>query len=112
MRLTSTTIPEFTLEETGRPKDKMLSDVARMWEAGAFDATGDFDPEAWTVEWTVDEAAAEARKLLAETDWRVTRAAERGEALPTEWATYREALRTLINEEASGEVTWPINPQE
>jgi hypothetical protein len=32
---------------------------------------------------------------LAETDWVVARATELGQPIPTEWATYRQALRDI-----------------
>jgi len=110
MKLTSTTIPEFIFEAVGRGQKLLLNDVRGLWQAGAFDATGDFDETAWTIEWTVEEVVAECTSLLGDTDWRVTRAVERGVPTPEEWASYREALRTLINDEASGQITWPTKP--
>ena len=63
---------------------------------------------------------AERDRRLAETDWIVARAYERGESAPEAWAAYRQALRdlpqTLTDEEVlawyegRGEVTWPEVP--
>ena len=55
---------------------------------------------------------AERNRRLAETDWIVARAYERGEPVPEAWAAYRQALRDLpvqLTDEQvlSGEVPWP-----
>ena len=55
---------------------------------------------------------------LTECDWVVAKATETGTAVPTEWATYRQALRDLTTtaEPIIGElgevtnVTWPTKP--
>lgn len=64
---------------------------------------------------------AERDRRLAETDWVVARAYERGEPVPEAWAAYRQALRdltqTLTNEEVlawyegRGSVPWPEVPR-
>lgn len=63
---------------------------------------------------------AERDRRLAETDWIVVRAYERGEPVPEALAAYRQALRdlpqTLTDEEVlawhegRGEVPWPEVP--
>ncbi|GAA6745337.1 phage tail assembly chaperone [Thermus brockianus] len=63
---------------------------------------------------------AERDHRLAETDWIVARAYERGEPVPEAWAAYRQALRdlpqTLTDEEVlawhegRGSVPWPEVP--
>ena len=55
---------------------------------------------------------AERDRRLAETDWIVARAYERGEPVPEAWVAYRQALRDfpaqLTDEQVlSGEVPWP-----
>lgn len=65
---------------------------------------------------------AERDRRLAETDWVVARAYERGEPVPEAWAAYRQVLRdlpqTLTNEEilawyeGRGSVPWPEVPRE
>ena len=53
--------------------------------------------------------AARDRALEA-SDWRVIRAAETGVALAADWATYRQALRDLPNDEAWPDVSLPHDP--
>lgn len=49
--------------------------------------------------------------LLQGTDWIVTKAAESGEAVPQEWAAYRQALRDVPAQEGFPKsVTWPEKP--
>ena len=48
---------------------------------------------------------------LEESDWMVIRSAETGVALPTEWATYRQALRDIPAQVGfPNEITWPTEP--
>ena len=59
---------------------------------------------------------AERDRRLAETDWIVARAYERGEPVPVTWAAYRQALRDLparLTDEQvlSGEIPWPEPPK-
>lgn len=54
--------------------------------------------------------------LLAETDYIITKHTEAGTAIPTEWKTYRTALRNITNnlttvDDVNG-VTWPTKPSE
>lgn len=58
---------------------------------------------------------AERDRRLAETDWVVARAYERGEPVPEAWAAYRQALRdlpALVSEEdlLAGRIPWPEPP--
>ena len=53
--------------------------------------------------------AARDRALEA-SDWRVIRAAETGVAMDADWATYRQALRDLPDDEAWPDVTLPHDP--
>ncbi len=63
---------------------------------------------------------AERDRRLAESDWIVARAYERGEPVPEAWAAYRQAPRdlpqTLTDEEVlawhegRGSVPWPEMP--
>jgi hypothetical protein len=59
---------------------------------------------------------AERDRRLAETDWIVARAYERGEPVPEVWAAYRQALRDLpkrLTDEQvlSSEIPWPEPPE-
>lgn len=48
--------------------------------------------------------------LLAGSDWIVTRAAERGETVPVEWMTYRQALRDITEQPDPEHIVWPTPP--
>ena len=51
--------------------------------------------------------------LLAQCDWVVVKSSELGEAVPAEWATYRQALRditTHANWPMLEEADWPVSP--
>ncbi len=59
---------------------------------------------------------AERDRRLAETDWIVARAYERGEPVPEAWAAYRQALRDLpgqLTDERvlAGDIPWPEPPK-
>jgi hypothetical protein len=47
------------------------------------------------IEYAEVELRRERDRLLAESDWLVTKAAETGVQIPAEWAAYRQALRDL-----------------
>jgi len=73
-----------------------------------------------TLEGRIQEALAAVRaerhRRLAETDWIMARAYERGEPVPEAWMAYRQALRDLpaqLTDEQvlSGEITWPEPPE-
>lgn len=64
-----------------------------------------------------------AYSLLAPSDWMVTRKIENGTPLPSDWATYREAVRlecegsvvdanaaTSVDEIAAIVPSWPVSP--
>jgi len=53
----------------------------------------------------------ERTQKLAETDWVVTKYIELGQPIPSEWATYRQALRDITDSYSSQfDVVWPIKP--
>jgi len=83
----------------------------------------------WTQVWSVSDASSEEAaerlavqstisrstrfELLQETDWVVAKAQELGTAIPSEWATYRQALRDITshaNWPHLDEADWPIKP--
>ena len=48
---------------------------------------------------------------LAESDWRVIKAAETATTLDSAWATYRQALRDITAQEGfPWTIDWPVNP--
>ena len=49
-------------------------------------------------------------RALESSDWRVIRAAETGVAMDADWATYRQTLRDLPNDEAWPDVSLPHDP--
>lgn len=64
---------------------------------------------------TTDQKASEARAkrdvLLSQTDWIVTRSMERGEAVPSTWVTFREALRDIPSQAGfPSTIVWPVQP--
>lgn len=60
-------------------------------------------------------------RLLAESDWVTIKSLELGESVPTDWATYRQALRDITNHAnfpnlSSGDMEgnnsdWPTKPE-
>jgi len=71
----------------------------------------------WTQVWQaaqlpVDQAEANVRAhrdyLLQQSDWIVARSYERGEPVPADWATYRQALRDVTLQAGFPySVVWP-----
>ena len=64
---------------------------------------------------------AQRDRLLAETDWMVTKALESGGTLADNWKTYRQALRDITTHsnwpalkvpdiDGSGDNDWPVKP--
>lgn len=49
-------------------------------------------------------------QLLADSDWRVTRAAETGVPLSAAWQTYRQALRDVTSQPDPFAIAWPTPP--
>ena len=51
-------------------------------------------------------------KLLAECDWLVVKALELAQAVPADWATYRQALRDLPQQAGfPTTINWPVKPE-
>ena len=80
--------------------------------------------DAKIAELDADEPMRQLREIrdrkLAETDWIVARSTERNETIPTEWITYRQALRDItltvtpvLNDSYylnTQSITWPVKP--
>jgi len=65
------------------------------------------------IEQLTENARAKRDRLLAQTDWVVTRATETSEPVPAEWATYRQALRDVPQQSGFPEnIDWPVHPEE
>ena len=84
---------------------------------------GTFEQDAegnWSLPWAIENQPQEQagnnirRKRdrdLQECDWVVIKNTETGTALPTEWVTYRQALRDITAQEGFPySVTWPTKP--
>jgi hypothetical protein len=57
------------------------------------------------------ETRAKRDRLLADSDWVTIRATDTGTAVPTEWQTYRQALRDLPQQTGFPEnIDWPEKP--
>lgn len=75
-------------------------------EQTAFDAR-----RAANAPWRMELLRVERNKLLAETDWVVTKHTEAGTTIPTEWVTYRQALRDITDNYSNlNDVEWPEKP--
>jgi len=60
-----------------------------------------------------DEVEQKRRMHLHMSDWVVVKASEKGEAVPQEWATYRQALRDITDQAGYPEnVVWPAKPAQ
>jgi hypothetical protein len=59
-----------------------------------------------TCHWQI--ARAKRDELLAATDWVVARATELGEAVPSDYATYRQALRDITQQTDPRQIEWPL----
>jgi hypothetical protein len=76
-----------------------------------FDGTTYAPPPPETAEQRSYFVRGKRDSLLAECDWVVTKFLERGEAVPKEWATYRQALRDLPKQaEFPWRFDWPESP--
>ena len=79
----------------------------------------------WTQTWVIVNAAAEEvqkrlaglavrvrgqrNRFLSETDWVVSRAFETGTTVPANYATYRQALRDITDQQGfPHSISWPI----
>ena len=110
-------IPDNVLEEFG--VYRVLEVAAPEINYSTYTNTQDIKlvDGVWTQVWeTVELPLAEATTnirsqrdyLLSESDWVVSKSYELGVAVPTAWATYRQALRDITTQEGFPyNVTWP-----
>ena len=60
----------------------------------------------------VESARAKRDRLLTESDWITIRATDTGDPVPTEWQTYRQALRDIPDQTGfPEEIDWPQEPE-
>jgi len=97
------------------------SDVGHRVVNGKIVELTDTEKQAIADEWNANSAvsteqkAKEARakrdRLLTDSDWVTIRATDTGTAVPTEWQTYRQALRDLPQQTGFPEnIDWPEKP--
>jgi len=59
------------------------------------------------------EARAKRDRLLTESDWVTIRATDTSTPAPTEWQTYRQALRDITEQTGFPEnIDWPSKPEQ
>lgn len=59
-----------------------------------------------------NEVRSQRDSLLAACDWVVTKAQELNQAVPQNWATYRQALRDISKQEKFPlQIAWPTKPE-
>ena len=76
------------------------------------DAEIEAEVERLIAEQPAKEARAERDRLLTESDWVTIRATDTGDPVPTEWQTYRQALRDIPEQTGfPEEIEWPQEPQ-
>lgn len=69
------------------------------------------DEVARTIEIGIRGIRSERNALLQETDYIVVKAMERGESVPSEWATYRQELRDLTDtDQHPSDIVFPSQP--
>ena len=64
------------------------------------------------LEQATESARNQRDRLLAESDWVTIRATDTGDPVPTEWQTYRQALRDITEQTGFPEnIDWPEKPE-
>ena len=59
-----------------------------------------------------ESARNQRDRLLTESDWVTIRATDTGDPVPTEWQTYRQALRDIPDQTGFPEqIDWPQEPE-
>jgi hypothetical protein len=62
-----------------------------------------------TERWT--QVRSQRDSLLKDTDWLSIRAADTVTPMPTEWSTYRQALRDVTEQSDPFNIVWPTKPE-
>ena len=86
------------------------------WLSTDIEQPSDAEIEAEVARLIAEQPAKEARgerdRLLAESDWVTIRATDTGDPVPTEWQTYRQALRDIPDQTGfPEEIEWPQEPE-
>ena len=96
-------------EETGVGRFVLESGTVRQMTVAEFEAE---NTRLLTLSAEADNRRSRDFRLSV-CDWVVVKASELGEAVPAEWATYRQALRditTHANWPMLEEADWPVSP--
>ena len=93
----------------GSSEKKTLSDADKEW------FVKQWNEEQPTADQEMSDYQRRRRNaILDSTDWIVQKSAEKGEAVPDEWQTYRQALRDLPTHENWPNLEqsdWPTKPE-
>ena len=86
------------------------------WLSTDIEQPSDGEIEAEVARLIAEQPAKEARvkrdRLLTESDWITIRATDTGDPVPTEWQTYRQALRDITEQTGfPEEIEWPQEPE-
>ena len=86
------------------------------WISPDIEQPSDAEIEAEVARLIAEQPAKEARakrdRLLTESDWVTIRATDTGDPVPTEWQTYRQALRDIPEQTGfPEEIEWPQEPE-
>jgi len=81
------------------------------WDSSSKKVVGDDDAkDAWILSQKWKQIRTRRNKLLAETDWIITKAKETNTNIPAAWKTYRQALRDVPSQSDPDNITWPTKP--
>jgi hypothetical protein len=90
--------------QSPKPADTMYTTWS--WHAGQCRYLPELTPAG-----LAHDLRAERDRRLAQCDWVVVRATESGQAVPSAWATYRQALRDVsLQPDFPLHIQWPANP--
>lgn len=105
--------------EGARPAGGPFCDIVRE---GVVEIDGAWYWRYVAVDWSEEQIAAateqqwasvrdQRNRLLAESDWIVTKSLEAGEDVPTAWKDYRQALRDVTEQTDPFAIVWPTKPE-
>ena len=81
------------------------------WDSSSKKVVGDDDAkDAWILFQKWKQIRTRRNKLLAETDWIITKAKETNTNIPAAWKTYRQSLRDVPSQSDPDNITWPTKP--
>ena len=84
--------------------------AVEMTEAEVAEHNASLPTESELIALQWESIRVERNRLLAQSDWVVTKAFETGVAISDEWKTYRQALRDVPTQSDPDNITWPTVP--